>query len=146
MSKKLKTYRLFFQVLSPNRKFLALILHPQLQYLERALNIYLGSAKPGKIRPCIFWKVSRDSQEYYKLVFLTHSRKSPVSINLGFCHEKEKRCEKKFFFYPNSFVLETPDKEILAFKFKDKELLGEFINCGPCDNLEILDNLNTKEF
>ncbi|PMP94380.1 MAG: hypothetical protein C0169_06590, partial [Thermodesulfobacterium geofontis] len=141
-----KNYRFFFQFLPLNRKFLALVLYPQLQYLENTLKVYLGTAKEGKKRPCIFWKVSEDSKEFFKLVFLTQSKKTSVFINLKMCYEKEKRCGRGFVFYPNAFVFETPDKGPLAIKIKDKELLGEFINCGACEDLEVLEELKAKEF
>lgn len=144
--KQIKNYKFFFQFLSPNRKFLALVLYPQLKYLEKIYKIYLGSAKENKKRPCIFWKDLQDSGEFFKVVFLTHSKPSSALINLNFCKEKEKRCGKGFYFYHNSFVFSTPDRKFLCIKLKDTALISEFVNCGPCENLEILENFNFVEF
>ncbi len=139
--KKFKDCRLFFKLLSPKRKFLAIIKYPQLKELEKRFKVYLGSATPNKKRPCIFWKHSNDSEEYYTIVFLTSSRRTPLSVNLKLCYEKEKRCGKGFIFYPNSYVFQTPDKEFLGIKLKSKELLKEFINCGPCEDLDFLEEI-----
>lgn len=143
---KIKNYKFFFQFLSPKRKFLAIVKYPQLKELEKRFRVYLGSATSNKKRPCIFWKHSDNNNEYYKIVFLTSSRKTPLSVNLEFCYDKKKRCGKGFVFYSNSYVFQTPDGKFLVIKLKGEELLSEFINCGACEDLEFLEKIEFKEF
>jgi len=79
---------------------------------------------------------------HYRTLF-TSSRQMSIPINLNFCFQKNKNCSS-YYFYSNSYVFQTPDNKILLFKLKSPELLAEFTNCGPCENLEILENIKYK--
>ncbi len=137
--KKFKDCRLFFKLLSPKRKFLAIIKYPQLKELEKRFKVYLGSANPNKKRPCIFWKNGDTSKETSTLIFLTASKKTSYLVNLNFCYEKKKRCN--FPFYSNSYVFETPNKRPFGIKLKGREFIEELINCGACENLDFLEEI-----
>jgi hypothetical protein len=138
--KKIKDFPLFFKLLQENRKVLAIVKCPDLKELEERLGISLGASKPNKIRPCIFWKTNKNGNELFKLIFLTSSQKTYVSIDLNLCKEKNKRCGN-FVFYPTVYVFQTPDGKILLITLKSPELLSNFVNCGPCENLENLEQL-----
>jgi hypothetical protein len=124
---------------SSSFKILALVLHEDLKRFDEKVGGYLGSHK-RKIRPCIYWKTKEGSQDFYKIVFLTSSRFTPISIDLSRCQSIKKNCSW-FHFTPRSFVIFSPQKAPICLTLKSQEVLRKLIYCGVCENLEILDKL-----
>ncbi|QER42713.1 hypothetical protein F1847_08145 [Thermodesulfobacterium sp. TA1] len=140
--KKIKALPLFFELNQPFRKHLGLIPNTLLKKLDKVYNC-LGSSNPKKIRPCIFWKEAETG--YYKLVFLTASYISPLKIDLSLCFQKQKICSK-FPFYNTSYVISPLGKPLCISLKSPEDLLSDFIYCGSCEDLEILDTLIVNHF
>jgi len=136
--KKIKDFPFFFLLNPPLRKHLAIVPNPVLKKFDEAFYC-LGSHIKNKARPCIFWKTTHEGN-FYKIVFLTSSRFSPLEIDLSLCTEKTKRCPK-LQFYPKSFLIFYYHKPFSITLKDPAEQLANLIYCGPCENLDELDEI-----
>jgi hypothetical protein len=140
--KKALSYKPFWDKLLKNSslKILALVPSDALKRFDEKVGGYLGSHK-RKIRPCIYWKTEEEAQDLYKIVFLTSSRVTPISIDLSRCESIKKNCSW-FHFAPRSFVIFSPQRAPICITLKSPALqLRKLIYCGVCENLETLDKL-----
>lgn len=142
--KKIVNFPLFFQFLKEGDKHLVLVGSSELKKIEDRFCVSLGTSKPNKIRPAIFWK-SRSIKEAYHVVFLTASKKTAVRVNLDLCEDKKRHC-KDFVFYMNSFVFQKSEGRFFCILLKTISLISNFYYCGKCKDLEVLDELPFFEF
>ncbi len=110
--KSIANFPFFFQFLREGDKHLVLVGSSELKKIEDRFCVSLGTSKPNKIRPAIFWK-SRSTKDTYHVVFLTASKKTAISINLDLCKDKKRHC-KNFMFYTNSFVFQSSDGRLFV--------------------------------
>jgi len=125
--------------LSEGKKFLGILNRPILQEFEKTFAVDLGTKKGRRFRPCIFWK---DSKRDFVFVFLT-SLPTINFVNLNLCPEKKRRC-KEFHFYDFSFILLNRERKIPEIKLKRLDLIEKIYFCGPCEDLDFLEEFFKK--
>jgi len=140
--RKALSYKPFWDKLlkSSSLKILALVPSDVLKRFDEKVGGHLGSHK-RRIRPCIYWKTKEEAQDFYKIVFLTSSRVTPISIDLSRCESIKKNCSW-FHFAPRSFVIFDPLNGPICLTLKEPEFqLTNLTYCGLCVDLESLDKL-----
>lgn len=142
--KRVKSVEQYLNLSTDSTKYLILIHSKELEHLEKRDKVYLGTRKIKKQRPALLWKKSSETASYLKLVFLTSSKVSPAKVDLSLCVSKEKLC-RNFPFNKVSFIFQDKEANYLCFKLKTLELIQGASFCGPCHDLEFLEELKFKE-
>jgi len=121
-------------------KFLGFVKYENLKHLERILDTDLGvevrrlaGEDPRKARPFIGWY----SGDHITLVFLTKKKKS-IEVDTELCKKLSEDCR---WIEGRCYVLEDW-KRGGFYKFTlRRELLGDYVLCGRCEDLDFLENL-----
>ena len=124
-------------------KFLGFFNYEALKFLEELLDTDLGirgreetGKEPRKGRPFI----GRKKGDSLEVCFLTRDKRKYI-INLGLCEKRDTSC---LWMENVSYVFYDRKRGYGRFLFKDTGEL-DYILCGRCEDLEVIDKLKVFE-